>query len=239
MTILSQVEDWILATSGAGWVYPLMFALALIDGFFPPLPSESVIITLAVASVATGSPWLVGVLVAAVLGAWCGDQIAYQIGRSIGTERIAILRTRRGRSTVAWARLALARRGAAFIIAARYVPIGRVAVNMTAGAVGYSRRRFLGYSGIAAVVWGVYSVAVGLTAGAWLQHNPLLAMAVGIVAGVLVGVLLDRVVRAVLRRRGEAVDEMVGEMVEGSDDQPAAVTACAAAPAGASGRRPW
>ncbi|QAY64463.1 DedA family protein [Xylanimonas allomyrinae] len=213
LTILDQLESWILALSGATWVYPVMFALAFIDGFFPPLPSESVIITLAVASVATGSPWLVGVLIAAVLGAWCGDQIAYQIGRSIGTERVAILRTRRGRSTVAWARRALARRGASFIIAARYVPIGRVAVNMTAGAVGYPRRQFMGYSAIAAVVWGLYSLAVGMTAGAWLEDVPLLAMAVGIVAGVLVGVVLDRVVRAVLRHRGEAVDEAFAEEI--------------------------
>ncbi|WP_425955014.1 DedA family protein [Xylanimonas sp. McL0601] len=206
-TILDQLQGWILALSGAAWVYPAMFGLALVDGFFPPLPSESVVITLAVASRATGSPWLVGILVAAVLGAWCGDQVAYQIGRSVGTERIAILRTKRGRSTVVWARRALARRGASFIIAARYVPIGRVAVNMTAGAVGYPRRAFMGYSAIAAVVWGLYSLAVGLTAGAWLEDVPLLAMAVGIVAGSLVGLLLDRVVRVVLQHRGEPVEE--------------------------------
>ena len=208
-TILDQVQTWILALSGAAWIYPVMFGLALVDGFFPPLPSESLIITLTVASRSTGSPWLAGIVVAAIVGAWCGDQIAYQIGRSIGTERVPMLRTRRGRAAVAWARRALARRGASFIIAARYVPVGRVAVNMTAGAVGFPRRRFMGFSAIAAVVWGLYSLGVGLTASAWLAGRPLLAMAVGIAAGTLVGLLLDRVVRVVMRSRGDVVSELM------------------------------
>ncbi|WP_148220653.1 DedA family protein [Xylanimonas cellulosilytica] len=205
--ILGEIEAWILALSGAAWVYPAMAVLAFIDGFFPPLPSESVIITLAVAAQTTGSPWLPGILVAAIVGAWCGDQVAYQIGRSVGTERVRILRTERGHATVRWARRALARRGASFIIAARYVPVGRVAVNMTAGAVGYPRRRFMGYSAIATVIWGFYAVGVGLTAGAWLHEYPLLAMVAGIVGGVLIGLLIDRALHYLLLRRGELADE--------------------------------
>ncbi|QAY70120.1 DedA family protein [Xylanimonas protaetiae] len=222
-TILGQVEDWILALSGAAWVYPAMLGLALVDGFFPPLPSESVVITLAVAARTTGTPWLPGILVAAIVGAWCGDQIAYQIGRSVGTERVRILRTEKGRATVRWAKRALARRGASFIIAARYIPIGRVAVNMTAGAVRYPLRRFMGYSAIAAVVWGFYAIAVGLTASVWLHEYPLLAMAVGIAVGVVLGLLLDRVLHLLLHRRGELVDEEEdpadAPAVDGADPQ--------------------
>ena len=206
-TILGEIEAWILALSGAAWVYPAMLGLAVIDGFFPPLPSESVVITLAVAARTSGSPWLPGILVAAIVGAWCGDQIAYQIGRTVGTERIRVLRTQRGRATVRWARRALARRGASFIIAARYIPVGRVAVNMTAGAVRYPRRRFMGYSAIAAVVWGFYAVGVGLASGAWLHEYPLVAMVAGIVAGVLIGLLIDRLLHVLRHRRGELVDE--------------------------------
>ncbi|PZR54894.1 DedA family protein [Xylanimonas oleitrophica] len=200
-TFLAQLEGWILALSGSPWVYPVMWALATVDGFFPPLPSESVVITLAVASKTAGVPWLPGILLTAMAGAWVGDQIAYQIGRSIGVERIRVLRTRRGRETVAWSRRALARRGASFIIAARYVPVGRVAVNMTAGAVQYPRKRFMLFSAIAAVVWALYSAVVGLTAGAWLGHQPLLAMVAGVVVGVLLGVVLDFAVRGVMHAR--------------------------------------
>ena len=206
--VLHSIETWVLSMSGAAWIYPATFVLTVIDGFFPPVPSESVVITLTVAAKTSGSPWLGGVLIAAILGAWCGDQIAFTIGRRIGTDRVRFLRGHRGQAAVRWARRALRRRGAAFIIAARYVPIGRIAVNMTAGAVGYSRKRFMQFSAVAAVLWGFYALGMGLLASVWLHEYPLLAMVVGIVIGVLVGLLIERVVRYLLERRGEeTVDE--------------------------------
>jgi membrane protein DedA with SNARE-associated domain len=193
-TVLSATEAWILAMAASPWIYPAMFAFATIDGFFPPLPSESVVITLTVSAHSTGTPWMWLVLLTAAAGAWVGDQIAYQIGRMIGTERVPFLRGPRGRRAVAWAERALARRGASFILAARYVPIGRVAVNMTAGALGYPRRRFAGVAAIAAVMWALYSAGIGLVAAQWLGHEPLLAIAIGVVFGVAMGFVVDKVV---------------------------------------------
>ena len=199
-TVLSATEAWILAMAASPWIYPAMFAFATIDGFFPPLPSESVVITLAVSAHTTGTPWMWLVLLTAALGAWVGDQIAYQIGHLIGTERVPFLRGPRGRRAVAWAERALRRRGASFILAARYVPIGRVAVNMTAGAVGYPRRRFVVIAAIAAVMWAFYSAGIGLVAAQWLGHDPLLAIAIGVVLGVGMGFVVDKVVGWFSRR---------------------------------------
>lgn len=216
-SFLENLETWILALAASVWIYPALFGFAAIDGFFPPIPSESVVITLAVSAHATGVPNLPLVFGIAAVGAWTGDQIAFALGRAIGTERVAILRTRRGRRAVAWAERALALRGASFILAARYIPIGRVAVNMSAGAVGYSRRRFMAFSGIAAVTWAAYSVLIGLVAARWLGHKPLLAMAVGIVAGVLMGVVIDRVLQTWSRHHGvdpNAVAAMPAPVVE-------------------------
>ena len=196
-TMLGQLETWIIHLGASAWIYPAMYVSATIDGFFPPIPSESVVITLTVLAHAEGVPWLPGILALAVAGAWTGDQIAYQIGRAVGTERFGFLRSARGRKAVAWARHALDHRGASFIMAARYVPIGRVAVNMTAGAVGYPRARFMLVSAIAAVTWGIYSMLIGLAAASWLGHNTLLAMAVGVVAGILLGILVDQVVQRI------------------------------------------
>ncbi|MCA5892632.1 DedA family protein [Isoptericola sp. NEAU-Y5] len=216
--MLSQVEESILELAASAWIYPAMYVSATIDGFFPPIPSESVIITLTVLAHASGNPWLPGILLLAALGAWTGDQIAYQIGRTVGTERVRFLRSRRGRKAVEWARQALSRRGASFIIGARYIPIGRVAVNMTAGAVGYPRARFMLYSAIAAVTWSIYSMLIGLAAGAWLGHNPLLAMAVGVVTGVLLGLVVDQVVQRLLRTgRGGRAQALLGGSVPDED----------------------
>lgn len=221
-TFLVQLESWILALAASGWVYPAMFGFATIDGFFPPLPSESVIITLSVSAATTGIPWLPGILLTAMAGAWVGDQIAYLIGRRIGTEPIPYLRSDRGRRMVAWARYALNHRGAAFILAARYVPVGRVAVNMSAGALGYPRKRFMVYSAIAAVTWGLYSMAIGLVAASWLGHEPLLAMVVGVVVGIILGVVLDQVVQRLTRRGRQAAPE-----AEATPSQTATGTAAA------------
>lgn len=207
---LSATEAWILAMAASPWIYPAMFAFATIDGFFPPLPSESVVITLTVSAHSTGTPWIWLVLIAAAAGAWVGDQIAYQIGKMIGTDRVPFLRSARGRRAVDWAERALTRRGASFILAARYVPIGRVAVNMTAGAVGYPRRRFMFISAIAAVMWALYSAGIGLVAAQWLGHEPLLAIVIGVVLGVAMGFIVDKVVGWFSHRRLDEDEDETG-----------------------------
>lgn len=191
---LENLDVWVNGIAASLWVYPTLFGLVMIDGFFPPVPSESVVITLAVAAGADAGPILWLVFIVAAVAAWCGDQIAYMIGRFIGTERIPFLRSGRGLKAITWARNALATRGASFILAARYVPVGRVAVNMSAGAVGFPQRRFMIFSGFAAVVWATFSVGIGALAAQWLGHNTLLAMVVGVAVGLIAGFLVDRLV---------------------------------------------
>lgn len=224
--IAADVEAWILALTSSWWVFVALFALCTIDGFFPPVPSESIVITLAVTAHTTGMPNIWLVLVVAMAGAWCGDQIAFSLGRWISTDRIPWLRTQRGRRAVERAERAIAHRGASFILGARYVPIGRVAVNMTAGAVGYRRERFVAVTTVAAIMWAVYSVLIGLAAATWLGHSTLLAMGVGVVGGVLTGFAIDRVMARVARRRA------------GRAGVREPVTASAAAPVGSSGSVP-
>ena len=114
---------------------------------------------------------------------------------------LRFLRSPKGQAAVDWAENALANRGAAFIIAARYIPIGRVAVNMTAGAVAYNRRRFMGLTAIAAVTWGCYSALIGIGAGAWLHDHTLVAVAVGVVGGLAIGLVVDWVLRKLTHHR--------------------------------------
>ncbi|WP_246464976.1 DedA family protein [Ruania alkalisoli] len=200
--MLDAVEGPILELAASPWVLLVLLACCIIDGFFPPIPSESVVIALTSLSISHEAPslWWIGIVAAA--GAFIGDNIAYLIGTRLPIHRFRIFRSRRGAKTLAWAESALARRGAVFILAARYIPIGRVAVNMTAGAVGYPYRRFVPIAAVAAVMWAVYSIALGAGAGAALHANPLLGVVVGVVLGVAMGFLVDGVVRLILRRRG-------------------------------------
>lgn len=208
MEWVTVLGDWALALAGSPWVFVALYAFATIDGFFPPIPSESVVIALAALSMSTGEPQLWPVAVAAALGAFSGDQIAYSIGHRIPTRRLRLFRSERAQRAIDRAEHALAERGAAFIIAARYIPVGRVAVNMTAGTVGYSRRRFSLYAAIAAVSWAAYSLALGVGAGVWLAGHPWLAVLAGVVGGIALGLVLDPLISRITRGRTARAPEV-------------------------------
>jgi len=200
------VQDWILALAASPLVYLGLYVFATIDGFFPPIPSESVVIALAALSMSTGQPNLALIVLVAAAGAFTGDQVAYSIGKRINVRQVAFLRGPRGQKTLDWAERALARRGPSFILAARYIPVGRVAVNMTAGAVGYPRRRFVGLTALAAVTWAMYSAAIGIGAGAWFKGHPFIAIVVGVVGGLIIGLALDYMLGFLQRRKSRHED---------------------------------
>lgn len=177
-----------------------LYAATAVDGFFPPVPSESVVIALAALPAAAGRPsmWLLGVV--AALGAFTGDQVAYSIGRRIPIRRLRVLRSERAQSVMTWAEGALRDRSAAFIIGARFVPGGRVAVNTAAGAMHFSRPLFSALAAVAAVLWSAYSLFLGVGARHLLEHHhPLLVVAGGVCGGLLTGVVVDRVLQRLMR----------------------------------------
>jgi len=199
--LANSMEQWILALGGSPWVYPALTAFAIVDGFFPPIPSESAVIALAAAATSGGGPNLILVIAFAAVGAWGGDQIAYQIGSMVDVRTLRIMRGERAQKALDWAEHALEHRGPAFIIGARYVPIGRVAVNMTAGGVHYPRRFFMLLAAIAATTWAIYSAAIGIAAGFLLHDQPILAILVGMVGGLLIGTLVEKIMNVRSRRK--------------------------------------
>lgn len=204
---LSDVGDWVVGLAQTPWVYVATLVLATIDGFFPPVPSESVVIALASLSLSTGHPmlWLVGIV--AAVGAFCGDQIAYSIGKRVDLTNRRFLRGERAQRTLRWAEHALAHRGAVFILAARYIPVGRVAVNMTAGSLHYPRRRFTALVAIAAVTWSAYTVLLGTITGQVFKTTPWLGVVVGVAGGIALGMIADPIITWVGRRFGVLPDE--------------------------------
>ncbi|MBT2555085.1 DedA family protein [Arthrobacter sp. ISL-5] len=200
---MQAVNDFILAAAGQPWVLVLVLACCVIDGFFPPIPSESVVVGLAAvaATADVPNPWLL--IAVAALGAFTGDNTAYLIGRSVGTKRWRWMRGPRMQRAFRWAGRELRKRPASLILVARFVPIGRVAVNLTAGATHFSRPRFIGMTVLSATMWASYSVAIGLFFGQWFEHNHLLGAAIAIVCAIVLGILVDI---AIARLRGLVPD---------------------------------
>jgi len=194
--VFEALNDAILLAAGSAWIYLLIVAIVFVDAFFPPFPSETVVVAAAALGVATGQPNVWFVILLAASGAIGGDNLTFWFGRRLGLTRFGWMRGARSVRAFDWARRGLDKRAGVLIITGRYIPVGRIAVNLTAGATGFSYRRFVPLSIIAGVCWSLYSVGVGVLAGAWFRETPLLGAAVAVVLAVVVGLLIDRITSA-------------------------------------------
>jgi membrane-associated protein len=173
------------------WIYLALFGFAALDGFFPAIPSETLVVTAGVFA-ATGGPNLYAVIAMAAAGAFLGDHLSYALGRGAGGRMLDRFEpgTKRHKMTM-WARNALEERGGLVLIVARYVPGGRTAVTLTMGAVRYPLRNFSFFAGLAAISWGLYCALVGYLGGKAFEDNPLKGVALGIGLALAVTVLVE------------------------------------------------
>jgi membrane-associated protein len=162
------------------WGLLALFAVAAIDGFFPVVPSESLVVTAGVFA-AAGDQSLALIIGAGALGAFTGDHISYFAGRLVGERITGRLRpgTRKA-AAYEWARRVLAERGGTVIVVARYIPGGRTAVTLTAGAVRYPLSSFTFFDGIAAASWATYAALVGFLGGAAFEDEPIKGVVLGL-----------------------------------------------------------
>lgn len=202
---MDVINELILNAVTSPWLYVVMFATAVIDGFFPPIPSETVLVAAAAVAVSTGGSNLLLLCAVAAVGAAIGDNIAYLVGRGVGTTRFAWMRRPRIAAAFDRAGRTLGRRGAPLILGARYIPVGRVVVNMSAGALRYPWRRFLPLSVIGGATWAAYSAIIGVVAGKLFEDQPFLSSVLGVGVALVLGLVVDRVA-AIRRRRRERSD---------------------------------
>lgn len=199
---MDLINEAIVHAANAWWILPVVCLFCFIDGFLPILPSETLLVALGVVAASSGTPNVYLLILAGAVGAITGDQIAYALGRRIGTERFGWMRRKRTQKLFAFARHELNERGAMLIFTARYVPIGRVVVNLSSGATGFSHRRFTVLDAAGCLAWASYSVAIGVLAGAWFHDNQLLGIALSVGLAIIMGYLIDKLSHAVLVRLG-------------------------------------
>lgn len=196
---MTWLTDLVQASLLSPWVYLAVFLLAALDAVLPLLPSETLVIGATVFAVSTGTPLLWLVAVAAALGAFLGDHLAYGLGRLF-----------RRRFTASTGRLPLVRRalherGGQLIVSARFVPGGRTAVTTACGALGHPLSRLTAATALAAVLWTAQGVLIGLLGAATFAHDPVLGALVGVGVAVLITAAVE-VTRLVRRRSGPGVD---------------------------------
>jgi membrane-associated protein len=199
-----------------GWLVPVLALLVVLDGPFPVLPSEPLLMT--ASAVAVGSqdvPMALGLLVAALAGSVAGDHLMFGLGRSSrrlvqpGTSRLAL-----------WVRRNVGLRPAVTIVGARFLPAGRLISTTAAGRFGLALRRFTPCSVASSTLWACYIMGVGLLLGPFTAGDPLRGLLAGtamacITGGTfaLVGRLRDR--RAARRRHEQSRREIPAPVPEG------------------------
>ncbi|MFI6919398.1 DedA family protein [Nonomuraea spiralis] len=186
------ILDLVQQVMSSPWLYVALFALALLDGFFPVVPAETSVITAAVFA-ASGQTNLALVIVVSALGAFAGDHVSYLIGNKSASRL-------RDKKAFVWARGALAERGGLVLVVARYIPGGRTATTLTMGAVRYPLRSFTFFDAIAASSWAVYSGLIGFFGGMAFENDPIKGLLLGLGIALSVTGLVE-LVRWLRKRR--------------------------------------
>lgn len=179
------ILDLLHQVMSSPWLYLAIFALAVLDGFFPIVPAETSVITAGVFA-ATGQTNLALVILVAGLGALAGDHISYLIGHKSGGRL-------RDKKAFVWARKALDERGGLVLVIARYIPGGRTATTITMGAVRYPLRSFTFFDVIAASSWAVYSGLIGFFGGMAFENDPIKGLLLGLGIAVTITVVVEAV----------------------------------------------
>lgn len=208
VALFSQFEEWV----SSDWSYLVIFGVAMLDAFFPLVPSETVAITGGVLA-GSGELSLPLVILCASTGAIVGDNISYGIGSIFGERTVKrVFRGEKSLKAFTWAERQLLRRGFYLIIIARFIPGGRTATTFAAGYIhALPYRRFLVADIIAGIIWGSYTGLLGYIGGKQFESQPwkglLLAFGVAIAVAGLV-----ELVRHIRDRRagGEAGPDTPG-----------------------------
>ncbi|MFJ3957748.1 DedA family protein [Arthrobacter sp. NPDC090010] len=200
---MDHLNLWLAHAAGQPWVYPVLLVFFFVDGFATILPSETAIVGLSALSLHTGEPNLLLLGLTGLVGAIAGDNTAYLLGRKIGLDRWKWMRRPKVAKMFEWARYELEKRGAVLIFTARYIPWGRVAVNYVAGQTGFKHRKFFWLDAFACLTWVAYSMGIGLLAGRWVHHNPLLGVVIAVVFAVILGFVIDHALRWWHKRQGQ------------------------------------
>jgi membrane-associated protein len=186
--------------SGSNWSYAIIFAVAMLDAFFPLVPSETTVIAAGVLA-AQGDLRIELVLIAAAAGAICGDNVTFWIGKILGERIAGKIFTGKRRRHLDWAHKTVEERGGYLIVIARFIPAGRTAVTFACGSLDWAWTRFIKFDIVAGVIWGAYASLLGYFGGKTFEDSPFkgfivaFAIALAITCGV-------EVVRWIRKREG-------------------------------------
>jgi membrane protein DedA with SNARE-associated domain len=207
-SVLSDITDRLDDISGQWWFLLVIFAIAMLDSVIPIVPSETAVIIGGVAA-GQGEQSLPLVILCGALGAFCGDNAAYLIGRRFSPwiNRRAARRPRTARR-LDWAQDQIRVRGGLLLITARFIPGGRTALTLSCGLTRQPHAWFARWAAMAALIWATYAAGLGAIFGNRFKDNHTVAFLLAFGAALSITIIIEAVRH--VRRRGaetETVEE--------------------------------
>lgn len=205
----------------SGWLVPALAALVAVDGPFPIVPSEPLLMSASVLAFGTGDlPVVLALFAAALVGSLVGDIVMFALGRS--SRRLT-----RENGLTRWVCANVVRRTGMTLVGARFLPAGRLVSTVAAGRYGVPVGRFLPWSLASSVVWSVYILSFGLVLGPLTHGDPLRSMAAGMCTAVMTAGLFGLVGRLRARRVGAGGQDVNARMRLQASSQASLQSGCA------------
>jgi membrane-associated protein len=207
-----SLKEWV---SGEWWSYLVIFGVAVVDAFFPVVPSESVVV-IGGNLASSGDLVFLLVVLSAAAGAVLGDNISYWIGHFVGEKTVKrVFASEKWHKRLEWAERTLDERGAYIILIARFIPGGRTAVTFSAGYVHtFPWRRFIVYDVVAGVLWASYAAALGYFGGKTFEDHPIWGLALALVIALTLGFLVEAIRHLRKRRARTQADATTSETTD-------------------------
>ena len=194
-----DIAAW-LAEAPEEWAYVLCFLLVWIDAIIPIFPGETTLSTASTLA-AQGSLELELVMLAGGLGAILGDSSLFWIARKSAARVQGQLDKALENPKVRAGWDALDRSPGILIVAGRYVPGMRFAVNASMGLSDIPYRRFLPWSVVGGILWSVYTCTLAYNVATTLAGYPLASL---LISGFITSALLAAIYFVDRRRRRAA-----------------------------------
>lgn len=218
---VQDLTDWLDDVASNWWFLLVILGIAFFDSVIPIVPSETTVIIGGVAA-GQGDQNLILVIVAGAVGAFLGDNAAYEIGHRF-SDRIDRRAHRKPklRKRLDWAHDQIRQRGGPLLITARFIPGGRTALTLTSGITRQRRAWFAGWVAVAAVIWASYAAMLGAIFGDRFKDNHTAALWLAFGAALSITLLLEvvRHFRSKAREGEVSKDEPRSEGVSARSDR--------------------
>lgn len=210
-------DNWVASVDFGPATYVAIGLLVFGDAVIPILPGETTI-NAAATFAAMGELVLGWVIVAAAVGAIIGDSTLYWIARASSRRFGAHFDRALHNPRVEQVFALLGRRAGLLLVAGRYIPGARFAINASLGITAYPYPRFLAWSALGGAVWAAYTAVLAYLVATAFAGFPLASIVIsGAITTIAIAVVITN-----LRRSERRLSE--GSVSAGEAAEPAAST---------------